>query len=68
LELNGTPERLIPTVITIKIGGLKRMNLKAWISRLKEWALKVLDVMVASYVPSQRDKDVWWLNYWEFYE
>jgi hypothetical protein len=40
------------------------MKVKAWISRLKQWALKLLDLMVASSVPAQKGKDD---NWWQYY-
>ncbi len=41
------------------------MKVKAWVSHLKHWLLKVLDLMATTSIPAQKDGDN---NWWRYYE
>jgi hypothetical protein len=45
------------------------MKIKAWTSRLKQLALKLLDLIATSSMPVHKDKDDdWWRYYTGFFE
>lgn len=43
------------------------MKVKTWISRLKQLALKLLDLTAASSMPAQKDRDDDWWRYYAGY-